>query len=54
MSDRQIMSEEKPKAKLRRDIDENLKRVFDDALEEEIPDRFKQLLAELKAKEAKK
>ncbi|RUS59347.1 transcriptional regulator [Pseudorhodobacter sp. E13] len=49
-----MTTERKPQAKLRQDIDENLKRVFDDALEDEIPDRFKQLLAELKAKEAKK
>ncbi|WP_444455452.1 NepR family anti-sigma factor [Rhodobacter capsulatus] len=35
---------------LRRDIDENLKRVFESALDPEIPDRFKDLLAQLKAR----
>ncbi len=48
------MAEEKPKPRLRRDIDENLKRVFEDALDTEVPDRFKQLLEQLKAKEARK
>lgn len=32
-------------------IDENLKRVYDDLIDAEIPDRFSQLLAQLKAKE---
>ena len=36
-----------------RAIEENLKRVFDDVLEEGIPDRFKDLLAQLKAQDAK-
>ncbi|KQB13842.1 hypothetical protein LY44_03351 [Rhodobacter capsulatus] len=35
---------------LRRDIDENLKRVFEASLDPEIPDRFKDLLAQLKAR----
>lgn len=35
-------------------IDENLKRVYQTALVEEVPDRFKQLLQQLKAKEAGK
>lgn len=48
------MSGEKPKTDLRQDIDENLRRVFQDALKDDIPDRFKDLLAELKAKEVKK
>lgn len=46
---------EKPRASgeaLRRDIDENLKRVYQATLEEEVPDRFKQLLAQLKAQGA--
>ncbi|ETD81401.1 NepR family anti-sigma factor [Rhodobacter capsulatus] len=37
---------------LRRDIDENLKRVFEASLDPEIPDRFKDLLAQLKARGA--
>jgi hypothetical protein len=33
---------------IRAQIDENLKRVYADALNEELPDRFKDLLAQLK------
>lgn len=40
-----------PKAQLRREIDENLKRVFQSALDQDVPDRFKKLLEQLKAKE---
>ena len=34
-----------------REIDENLKRVYRAALEEEVPNRFAQLLAQLREKE---
>lgn len=34
-----------------RAIDENLKKVFDETLEEGIPDRFKDLLSQLKQQE---
>lgn len=33
-------------------IEENLKRVFDETLEEGIPDRFKMLLSQLKQQDA--
>lgn len=33
-------------------IDDNLKRVYDDMLSQEVPDRFKDLLAQLKAQDA--
>ncbi len=36
-----------------REIDENLRRVYQAALIEEVPDRFTELLAKLRAKEAK-
>lgn len=36
-----------------REIDENLKRVYQEALTEEVPDKFIQLLAQLRAKELK-
>lgn len=36
---------------IREQIDENLKRVYAAALSEELPDRFRDLLAQLKAKE---
>jgi hypothetical protein len=37
-----------PKSDRERAIDENLKRVFDETLDEGIPDRFKHLLSQLK------
>jgi hypothetical protein len=36
---------------IRAQIDENLKRVYSTALNDELPDRFRDLLAQLKAKE---
>jgi|GEM_PF-6045617 hypothetical protein len=38
-------------AQLRQHIDRNLLRVYEDALNAEVPDRFKVLLAALKEKE---
>lgn len=35
-------------------IDANLKRVYQETLEEEVPDRFKELLAQLKAQDSAK
>lgn len=32
-------------------IDENIKRVYQEALEEEVPDKFRQLLEKLKLQE---
>ncbi|MBC7140713.1 MAG: transcriptional regulator [Rhodobacteraceae bacterium] len=40
-------------AKLQAQIDENLKKVYQEALDEKIPDRFKDLLEQLRKKEAK-
>ena len=37
---------------VRTQIDENLRRVYDEILTEEVPDRFRDLLAKLKAREA--
>ena len=48
------MAEERPKPKLQEQIDHNLRRVYNDALNQEIPDRFKKLLEELKDREARK
>jgi hemerythrin-like domain-containing protein len=45
------VAEDPTKARLNRQINENLKRVYDDLLKEEVPDRFKKLLEELKKKE---
>jgi len=40
------------KSKRERVIDENLRRVYDETLEEGIPDRFKDLLDQLKRQDA--
>ncbi len=48
------MAESGDKSKVRALLDANLKRVYDEALSEEVPDRFKQLLDQLKAKEQPK
>ena len=45
------MSDSKGKSRLHQQIDENLKRVYEEALNEDIPDRFKDLIARLRAKE---
>jgi hypothetical protein len=47
------MTEDPKKSRLKQQIDDNLKRVYDDALNAEVPDRFKTLLEELKKREAK-
>lgn len=39
------------RANRKRDIDENLRRVFEETLDEGIPDRFKDLLNQLKSQE---
>jgi len=53
-SDLTEMSDEHENSKINREIDANLKRVYSGLLEEDVPDRLKQLLAELRKKEAKK
>jgi hypothetical protein len=50
----QAMADERPKSKLQEEIDQNLKRVYHDALNQEVPDRFKQLLEQLKTRDVKK
>ncbi len=44
------MADDTSKASIRDQINENLKRVYEDALKEEVPDRFKILLAQLREK----
>ncbi len=46
------MSKSKPDSNVQRQIDENLGRVFQAAQEEAMPDRFAQLLAQLKEQDA--
>jgi hemerythrin-like domain-containing protein len=48
------MADEAAKKRIQKEIDENLKRVYQDALKEEIPERFKLLLEQLKAKGGQK
>lgn len=43
------MAENDPKANLREQINENLKRVYEDIVNQEVPDRFKELLDKLRA-----
>lgn len=45
------VSREKPKSRVDQQIDENLRRVFEDVAKEDVPDRFKQLLKQLKEKD---
>lgn len=47
------MADTKPTPKLQQQIDQNLKRVYEEALKEELPDRFKLLLEQLRLKEGK-
>jgi len=47
----QQMGDDQKKSRLTEQIDENLKRVYDEILKEQVPDRFKDLLAQLKEKE---
>ena len=44
------MSDNKPKSKIRGQIDENLKRIYDETLHEQIPDKLTLLLEQLRRK----
>ncbi len=46
------MAENTPKSKVRRHIDENLRRIYDETLNEQIPDKLTQLLEQLRQKAA--
>lgn len=45
------MTQDNSKSRMQEQIDKNLKRVYEEALKEEIPDRFKDLLAQLRQKQ---
>lgn len=45
---------EHDKSGLDRQIEDNLKRVYERTLEEDVPDRFRQLLDQLKNQDGKK
>ena len=46
------MAEKTPKSNVRRHIDENLRRIYDETLNEQIPDKLTQLLEQLRQKAA--
>lgn len=48
------MTKERRKTKVDQQIDENLRRVYSEAAEEPVPDRFKQLLEQLREQEQSK
>lgn len=48
MYDEAGMGKGMPPDKVKREIDENIKRIYQQVLEEELPDRFKALLAKLR------
>ncbi|MGG7645559.1 NepR family anti-sigma factor [Rhodovulum sp. YNF3179] len=45
------MTNQRKKSKVQEQIDENLRRVYAEALDDEIPDRFTSLLDQLRAQE---
>ena len=47
------MAQDKSKSNGSDAIDENLRRVFQETVSEEVPDRFKDLLAQLKQQDSK-
>lgn len=48
------MTQNKKSSRTQREIDENLKRAYDDVLNQKVPDRFTDLLAQLKKAETTK
>lgn len=51
MSMLESMKDKREKPTLRHTIEENLQKVYQDLLQEEVPDRFKLLLEELRKKQ---
>lgn len=47
------MSQGNPKSKVKLQIDENLKRIYDETLNEQLPDRLTELLEQLRQKSGK-
>lgn len=48
------MAEKKPNGNIQRQIDENLRKVYQEKIEEALPDRFQKLLQQLKDQEKAK
>ena len=44
-----MMTQERPDPDISREIDKNLRKVYENVLKEEVPDRFKELLNKLRA-----
>jgi len=44
-----MMTQERPDPDISREIDENLRKVYENVLKEEVPERFKELLNKLRA-----
>lgn len=49
-----MMGDEQEKSKVDDQIDQSLKRVYSELLDEEVPDRFKELLQQLRQKGSEK
>ena len=47
----ETMGDPKDAARLKAAIDENLRKIYHEILDEDVPDRFKQLLDQLRKKE---
>lgn len=43
------MTQERPDPLIAREIDANLRKVYENVLKEEVPERFKELLSQLRA-----
>lgn len=48
------MADDKSKASIKEQINQNLKKAYETALNEDVPDRFNDLLAQLRKKEGGK
>jgi hemerythrin-like domain-containing protein len=48
------MAKDRKKSPVHEQIEENLRRVYDEALNDQVPDRFMELLRQLKEAETKK
>ncbi|MGO4915199.1 NepR family anti-sigma factor [Pseudogemmobacter sp. W21_MBD1_M6] len=48
------MAQKKPNQNVQRQIDENLRKVYQEKVEEALPDRFQKLLQQLKEQEKAK
>lgn len=52
MMGRDMTSRKPPPKVVSREIDENIRRIYQEVVEEELPDRFKDLLAKLRSQES--